>query len=117
MLESEIEENRKKFNEKIDTVTVFLRKVLNCELTIKDIEKRFLRFVKNEIECLLNLVHRILLDLEIFSKIEFCFKMLIILISKKGQTDLDEIMYIFEYSYLQFKYIYEHTLLESSFQN
>ena len=39
-----LEENNKKFNEKVDSITVFIRKVFNSEMTVKEIENNFLRF-------------------------------------------------------------------------
>ncbi len=110
----EFSEKKKKFNEDLDKITVFMKKVLKCENSVKDIEKIYLRFHCQECENLMNLIHCILIDIEICSKIEYVFKLIIIILNQKGETDLDQIMYIFENMYINFKYMYEHILLEAS---
>ena len=110
----EFEEKKTKFNQEIDKITKFMTRVLKCESNIKDLEKNYLRYHLNECENLMNLIHCIIIDIEICSKIEYVFKLIIIILNHKGETDLDQIMYIFENMYLNFKYLYEHVLLEAS---
>ena len=83
-------------------------------MTVKEIENNFLRFVEEDCERLLSLIHNILLDIQICAKIEYIFKLLVIILNQKSNPDLESIKYVFEDLYMNFKYMYEHLLYEAS---
>ena len=108
------EEKTNLFNKKLDSISDFLNKVIKSEYAAKEIEKEYFRFIEQDCEYLLELIHNILLDLKICSKIQFTYGVIIIILNQNGNVELDEIKYIFNDLYIYFKYIHEHLLLEAS---